>query len=148
MPERTCSLAGCGGRHVARGMCNPHYQRWYKHGDPLATGRTPLPMPERFWSKADKSPDDGCWVWTSWIQPNGYGYFWLDGARYAHRVAYEIAVGPIPAGLVIDHLCANKSCVNPAHLEVVTIGENTRRARAAAARLADDHFHNAWGLEA
>jgi hypothetical protein len=58
----------------------------------------------------------------------GYGVFYTGGkVRLAHRIAYEEAVGPIPEGLTIDHLCCEKRCVNPAHLEAVTRAENTRR---------------------
>lgn len=79
-----------------------------------------------FESKVDRSKP--CWVWTGWCDPNGYGQF-FDGARVvgAHRFAYELWVGPIPAELVLDHLCRNPSCVNPAHLEAVTRSENALR---------------------
>lgn len=84
---------------------------------------------ERFWSKIDKDP--GCWLWTGGVTGRGYGS-WRDPDRQshaAHRLAYELLVGPIPAGLTIDHLCRVKICVNPAHMELVTPGENIRRAR-------------------
>jgi HNH endonuclease len=72
-----------------------------------------------------------CWDWTGGITGNGYGYIYLDGRGTprvaAHRVAYELLVGPIPPGLQIDHLCRNRRCVNPLHLEVVTQTENVRR---------------------
>lgn len=66
---------------------------------------------------------DGCWNFSA-VNYKGYGVF--DGGC-AHRVAYQWFVGPIPAGLHIDHLCFNRSCVNPAHMEPVTVSENTRR---------------------
>ncbi len=86
----------------------------------------------RFWAKVDKSAGpDGCWPWTAYRKPNGYGQFGIDRKRrgaYAHRVSYEIAHGrPIPKGRVIDHLCRNRACVNPAHMEVVTQRENIKR---------------------
>lgn len=60
--------------------------------------------------------------------PNGYGLFAMDyKSRLAHRVSYELSIGPIPQGLVIDHLCHNKACVRPSHLEAVTHSENTAR---------------------
>ena len=85
---------------------------------------------EHFWSKVDRS-GGGCWIWTAG-KTGGYGRFW-DGRKqnYAHRFAYELLVGPVPPGLVIDHLCCVTACVNPLHLEPVTSGENIRRGFAA-----------------
>jgi len=80
---------------------------------------------ERFWSRVVK--DDGCWEWTGTHLPTGYGTF---GKAYTHRLAYELEVGSIPEGYDIDHLCRNRGCCNPAHLEAVTHYENTRRAWA------------------
>jgi hypothetical protein len=83
-----------------------------------------------FWDKVDKSGE--CWVWTAANNGSGYGRFWLDGKmQYPHRVAYEMCVGPIPDGLVIDHLCRNRSCVRPDHLEPVTNAENQARGAHA-----------------
>ncbi len=75
---------------------------------------------------------EGCWPWTAAKVHNGYGVFWT-GRRlnYAHRVVYEWLVGPIPPGLEIDHLCRNRGCVRPSHLEPVTHQENDRRGVAA-----------------
>lgn len=86
----------------------------------------------RFWVKVDKTSD--CWVWTGAVNSRGYGSFGLQGSmRQAHRVAYELLVGPIPAGLVLDHLCRNRLCVRPEHLEVVTNRENVLRGVGACA---------------
>ena len=86
----------------------------------------PARIQRRFWSKVNRT-NTGCWDWVGALS-HGYGHFGIEGIIYrAHRVTYEWMVGPIPDGLTIDHLCKNKACVNPAHLEPVTIRENTRR---------------------
>lgn len=86
-----------------------------------------------FWAKVEKT--DGCWQWAGPTMRQGYGYISRNGRIvYAHRHAYELLVGPIPDGLVIDHLCRNTSCVNPAHLEPVTQRENVLRGNAPAAK--------------
>jgi hypothetical protein len=91
----------------------------------------------QFWAKVDRSGGpDSCWIWSARLHRGGYGEFRMQigsGANRrrvylkAHRVAYELAVGEIPTGLVLDHLCRTRACVNPAHLEPVTQGENVRR---------------------
>ena len=87
---------------------------------------TPL---ERLLAKAEVPPSwSACWRWIGAGNPKGYGQIVRDGRlRQAHRVAYELAIGPIPDGLVLDHLCRNRGCINPLHLEPVTSKENTHR---------------------
>ena len=73
----------------------------------------------------------GCWLWTGATNNNGYGQIRVDGqARYVHRLAYETFVGPIPEGFQIDHVCRNRRCVHPAHLEAVTQRENLCETRS------------------
>lgn len=82
---------------------------------------------ERFEARYIPEPNSGCWLWIGALQ-NGYGSIKKEGRNYpAHRLSYEMNKGAIPGGLVIDHLCRVPSCVNPDHLEPVTIGENISR---------------------
>jgi len=82
-----------------------------------------------FWSKVDKSAGvDGCWPWTGYVTTKGYGLQRIAGKYKAvHRVIYQIVNGPLDDSLVMDHLCRNRRCCNPAHLEPVTSQENTLR---------------------
>lgn len=74
---------------------------------------------------------NGCWIWNARIEPNGYGRFGYQGRMcWAHRISYELFKGEIPAGLDLDHLCRNRACVNPDHLEPVTRLENASRGIA------------------
>lgn len=101
----------------------------------------------RFDRKIDKS--GGCWTWTASLKPDGYGWFRLDGkVRLAHRVAYEAFIGPIPSGLELDHLCRNRRCVRPDHLEAVTHRENLLRGETiTAAQVSRTHCPRGHGYD-
>lgn len=89
------------------------------------------PAAERFWSKVEATAPDSCWLWMA-ATDRGYGRFGVTSGRMvaAHRWSYEQVVGPISEGLTLDHLCRVRNCVNPAHLEPVTLEENLARIPA------------------
>lgn len=91
------------------------------------------PVEKRFWAKVEKT--GSCWLWLGAKVGNGYGQINLDGHRrvYAHRLSWELAHGAIQEGLDIDHLCRNRGCVNPAHMEVVTNRTNVLRGTGPTA---------------
>lgn len=122
-----CEVDDCERVHAARGMCLMHYKRWRNHGDPTATKPTKSAM-EVLGERTTKRDGDECWRVEIGIRRDGYAQVSIAGAKFlAHRVAYELAKGPIPEGLVIDHLCRVRNCVRPDHLEAVTNIENMRR---------------------
>lgn len=127
---KPCAVLGC--PNLARSSnvewCNMHRQRVRKHGDPLHER-----WPDTLTRVMRRIQKGDCWEWTGALfQGTGYGQVWADGTtRLAHRVVYELLVGPIPVGLDLDHLCRNRSCVNPAHLEPVTRRVNVQRGWTA-----------------
>lgn len=95
-------------------------------------------LPERITRRIHVA-EDGCWLWLGAASRIGYGIVkWEGASRLVHRVTYTELVGPVPEGLELDHLCRNRGCCNPAHLEAVTHAENMRRGTA----------NNAAGLKA
>jgi hypothetical protein len=95
-------------------------------------GRPPRPAIDRFLEHVMPEPNSGCWIWLAGLDEDGYGRFFEGKGsgfeRRAQRFAYKHYIGPIPQGMVIDHLCRVRACVNPAHLEPVTNAENLSRA--------------------
>lgn len=97
-------------------------------------------LPERMQNKIEKSAE-GCWLWTGAKTAKGYALWAPDPehkrllankTKRAHRIIYQLLIGPIPEGLQLDHVCRVKHCVNPAHMEPCTNRENTVRAFIAA----------------
>jgi hypothetical protein len=143
--EGTCTVKGCDRPLNGKGLCNMHTKRM------LRRGRLDLPAAaERFWGFVPQGlPADACWQWAGSVNNWGYGRMNWDGAAIqAHRRIYELTYGPIPEGMVIDHTCHNgsgcpggptcphRSCVNPAHLELVTNKVNTQRGQAPSTVIA------------
>src|SRR5213593_4533327 len=120
---RTCIADDCDRNAKTRGLCQKHYLAAWR-------GNGPVPLPKRtsvdlFWAKVNKA-EGSCWRWTGSQRRGGYGRVRIGGRDFvAHRVAYELTIGPIPDGLQLDHLCRNRLCVRPAHLEPVTGQVNT-----------------------
>jgi len=161
MAKPNCSVDGCERLSVSGAMCASHRKRWRTYGDaygdiPFGNGGTTLadrqPWPERFWANVNRSAPASCWEWQAHRSRDGYGRLRAQApgsgeARMvsAHRVAYELSVGPVPEGLQLDHLCRNRACCNPAHLEPVTCQDNVRRgisppaAHAAQAECINGH---------
>jgi hypothetical protein len=129
-PGEKCSE--CDMTAISHGLCSNHYGQHVRK-----FGKFPRQAPEdRFWAKVDKNgpvpdcrPELGpCWIWQGAPKQEGYGDFYYRGKHeYAHRLSYQWSVKPIPDGLHIDHLCRVRICVNPAHLEPVTVLENLMR---------------------
>ena len=139
MAKSTCSVDGCDRPLKALGWCHPHYSRWRAHGDL----RLDVPMVRRargtkrdpFWSRVDRSGGpDACWPVLN--AGDDYGRVLVGSRRVgAHRVAWEMAHGPIPDGMVVMHGCDNPPCVNVAHLslgmQLDNIADRVRKGRSA-----------------
>lgn len=124
-----CTVVGCFRIRRTRTWCPTHYKRWRKWGDPNIDGNSVEHRLKRCLAPLPTS--DTCWEWQGGMNHAGYGLFHIDNRNVlAHRFMYEMLVGPIPEGLVIDHLCSNRVCIRPDHLEAVTQVENIRRTNA------------------
>jgi len=87
---------------------------------------------QRFWAKVDIKDPQQCWLWTAYRNKNGYGQVRVNGRAFlAHRRAYELCLGRIPEGFVLDHICHVPACVNPDHLRPVTVKQNMENRRGA-----------------
>lgn len=130
-----CSVGGCNRKKEARGFCHTHYCRWRKHSDPMIVKKSKgkaKPLIDRFLEKVELTAT--CWLWKASTKARGYGRLLFDGKGLpAHRAAYLLFVGPPPDDLVADHLCRNRACVNPWHIEFVSPRTNCIRGISSPA---------------
>lgn len=123
LPDVDCRVEGCDAlsRYRGKRLCQVHYRRLRDFGS------TELPEPPKLReiiASRRTITENGCWEWTGAVSTSGYGRV---GAGYVHRLAHDLYIGPIPDGHQIDHLCRNRTCFNPDHLEAVTQEVNLRR---------------------
>lgn len=123
-----CSVDGCVKQHDAHGFCQMHRLRVQRNGTPELRPKPSL----RDRIEAGYLEVSGCWIWIKAMSSTGYGSISVEGRpKNAHKASYEEFIGPVPEGKVLDHLCRNTACVNPAHLEPVTQSTNVRRGNRA-----------------
>lgn len=131
---RTCTVPECESEVKGAGLCNAHLIRARRGGPPNST-----PVQQRHSSPADAlaartAPQGDCAVWTGSLFPAGYGQIRVDGKPMrAHRFAWENANGPIPDGMLVDHICHNRACVRVEHLRLATHAENESNRSGATA---------------
>ena len=127
MPTRgPCAVDGCERLARARGMCTKHYRRLTKNGNPHVASTKQWPSAkDRLLNLCRKSSETSCWEFVGGHTRKGYGKLWHNGGmKTAHRVAYEILVGPVPEAKFVLHRCDNPSCLNPDHLFIGTHQDN------------------------
>lgn len=134
---KLCTIDACDNKLLARGMCNKHYRRMRAHGSPdaLLYRESGAPdTPESIWERLTRRSFRAgeCLLWQGAAGSSGYGVIRVDGRLVGtHRASYKALVGPIPEGMEIHHTCHTRNCIEPLHLEIVTVTQN-RQARKGA----------------
>ena len=159
MAKRTCSIEGCERKHYGRGWCAMHWQRWHKHGDPLAGGTPHLRWPDSLLQRMEPQPNGCIYLVGVALTDQGYGRVTYPGGSLAHRAAWEYFVGPIPEGMTVGHKCHDASdcnegdrcrhrqCVNVEHLALESLGENVLASRNTLGSIAAAKTHCVHGHE-
>lgn len=127
---KRCEVENCENKHFSKGMCKAHYLRMYRRGNLELMRLNGYTAYEKVMIKSEEQ-ENGCRIFKGCILYHGYGQI-RDGdkMKMAHRVTFEHKKGKVPDGFEIDHLCRNRACVNPEHMEIVTHVENVRRGIA------------------
>lgn len=150
MSGRKCSIEECSKPRRSNGFCGTHYARYRKWGDPLYVKEVHFSDPEEAFAARTRRDGD-CIVWTGAKYPSGYGQIRINNKLIrAHRYAWERVNGPIADGLIVDHMCWNRACVNVAHLRLGTDALNRQNLSGAyknsGSGIRGVHFHKASGL--
>lgn len=119
--KKKCKIQNCERPHEAHNYCRFHGRR-------KIAGKPLLAPNIRDWSKKYSVDGNGCWNWNGSLDRDGYGRFGRGETTKAHRIVWIKKKGEIPEGMHLDHLCKNRKCVNPKHLEIVTPKQNVRRS--------------------
>lgn len=129
IPRGWCQC-GCGQKTGLARDTNP--ERGDVRGEPVKYMRGHSGRHKAHYRETECGWMTPCWVWLGGLTPEGYGRSFIDGrSQLLHRFAYEQKHGPVPVGLELDHLCRNRACLNPDHLQAVVAVTNVRRGRAA-----------------
>ena len=146
---RLCSIDGCTERHVARGLCPPHWKAWRRSTAEAEMRNPDSSLQRRFWAKVEVGHPAGCWWWTGAKNKKGYAQATVgQHTSGAHRWAWKFLVGEIGVDpetgepLELDHLCKNRLCVNPDHLEPITHHLNVWRSSRYAGHDACPNGHS------
>lgn len=129
--NKKCTVPGCGKKHLANGYCRTHYLRMRKRGSLEVSILRGVSAVDRILAKSAKN-ESGCLIYTKKLTKKGYAHVRADCGRmrFAHVIMYEAKNGPVPSGMELDHLCRNRACCEPDHLEAVTHIINVQRGIA------------------